>query len=550
LRVTIWRRVLAFVLDCLFTWGALFYLWNGFITQGLYNNANSFFSHFPTLKNTVNGVELFSSIFCFWIVFIILKLFSTLLLGQSIGQLGSGLVASGKFIHKRLKGAVRVFFELFLSPFLVFDISLLFNKITLKEKLTQTVIQKGEGFGRNSLALLFLLFIPLSYNLFYKSQAYGSMIKKNILGLINNEKITLDKPSEKEQKYRSDFFKVSGAFSKDQDFVLPTVYMRRTKDGKKKMSPALYFLGKESTGYSTFKRLNDLNLLKILKEGLRGNPLFTTYYPHITQLMSNEFEYQSKSYVELDKKKHLFSEELRKEIKDFLNSSLNLYSYGPIELLSFVGPFPFGHHSLHGEINKLLPEGTHEMYDFVVIGSNEFFRKSIVYSIPSQNKKILKSYFFPIDTNNGSVYEWSYLSNGDLELAAMIKKRDHFFSHYLINSNWWFDYAPPPRELNTFFKFDEISFIDFYLRDDLDVFTLRKMEEELYAHFFQTIKNILQSNKKEQVLVIEQVLVELNYFMKINNKKKENKYSTQFLEMFYYLYLHLKNNNTKFFGIG
>jgi len=550
LRETIWRRILAFVLDTLFAWGALFYLWNGPITQGLYERCTSFFSAIPTIKNTVNGVEVLSSLLSFWVVFIFIKLLSTFILGQSVGQIGAGLVASGSFLQKRVKGAMRVLSELFLSPFFIFDFFLLLDKKTFKEKMTNTSIEKGEGVLRSALALLFLLFIPLSYNLFYKSQSYGSLMKKNIIGLVSNQKITLNKHEVQTQKFRSDFFKVSGHLSKDQDFILPTVYMRRTEDGKKKMSPALYFVGKKTEGHSTLKRLNDLNLLKILKEALKGNPLFTLYYPHIKNLMADEEAYKSKNYIEIDKSHHLFSKELREEIKDLFNSSLNLYSYGPFELLSYVGPFPFGHHSLHRDIKMLLPESNQELFDFVFIGSNEFFRKTIIYDIPSQKKKVLKTYFFPIDTNNGSVYEWAYFSDKDIGLEELINHRDMFFSHYLISTKWWFDYSLPARELNNFFKFDEISFIDFYLNDELDVFTLRKMEESLYAHFFQTIKSILNSKKKEQALVVEQALLELNYFMKINNKKKENKYSAQFLEMFYYLYLHLKNNNFKFFGVG
>ena len=87
-------------------------------------------------------------------------------------------------------------------------------------------------------------------------------------------------------------------------------------------------------------------------------------------------------------------------------------------------------------------------------------------------------------------------------------------------------------------------------KEDLDVFTTRKMEEFLYSHYFQSIKTLLSENNEKKIFRVQQALLELIYFMKIKNQKENKQYSAQFVEMFNYLFLHLKNKNLKFFGVS
>ncbi len=115
------------------------------------------FSFVPAeVFNTLTNTSFLSFILCL----LIWNIVTSLILGLNFGQWIIGLYADGDFIKVRLLGPVRVMISLITTPLLIFDAPILFNKRSLKEKLTGSHTTTRH----TSLTLIFsLLIAPLLF---------------------------------------------------------------------------------------------------------------------------------------------------------------------------------------------------------------------------------------------------------------------------------------------------------------------------------------------------------------------------------------------------
>lgn len=110
-----------------------------------------------------NNLEIFSNAIVisilFYVLFFAQKIVFNILFGSELGQILFGLTTQGGAISKRIKSVLRVIFYFFTSPIILFDISSIFKRRTLKEVIFQAAIVRQEGksfFPRFTLAVMIL----------------------------------------------------------------------------------------------------------------------------------------------------------------------------------------------------------------------------------------------------------------------------------------------------------------------------------------------------------------------------------------------------------
>ena len=91
----------------------------------------------PGIKEALTSEGRFNLIF----LFIVYELVTHFVLGLGLGQFILGLRAKGKFFMLRLLSPLRLFIYALSAPLLIFDLPIIMNKRSLKEKLTMVSIQ-------------------------------------------------------------------------------------------------------------------------------------------------------------------------------------------------------------------------------------------------------------------------------------------------------------------------------------------------------------------------------------------------------------------------
>lgn len=245
---------------------------------------------------------------------------SHLILGQSF----SLFILSGKYreisLKNNIKGVVRFFISLILSPLIIFDLPLFLDKKTLKEVLSGSSIEyKSDSFAPkgNFLLLIILIITYFLPSLFIsmdhlKELPFQSFIPKRTTPIKNP--LTIN----------SSFLSVNGSIeSDDQLILLPT---------KNNGQLGILSINPQSEGLMVLNKVGNLNFSNLLESYRLGNPLFSIFYPHLSGFISDDPSYT---------KFNSFQEE---ELSDLLShtmpvSPLNIFAF--FDLLKTQGPLYF-----------------------------------------------------------------------------------------------------------------------------------------------------------------------------------------------------------------
>jgi hypothetical protein len=288
--------------------------------------------------------------FPFIVLFYSLRIVSVLLTGVSPGQFCMGLKSHSNILWARVGGLLRTLIEVITMPLLIFDLTALFSRRTLKEFITFTGLSVRNGFFRFMGAVIlvpsifaFTFISPMFNELHYFETGipYEELSikvkknKKNKKNRKNKEEVaakteappieakegeakgdttkvaevkteeikTEEKKSEpeneendeaklKEYSIQSELFRFNTTMPKKDELILiPDLVIENVVDakGKKKLIfPAMKIAHKDLKSYGEFRvfKLFDLNGLYKIFE--EGNPLAFFFYPNLSKWSSNK----------------------------------------------------------------------------------------------------------------------------------------------------------------------------------------------------------------------------------------------------------------------
>jgi pSer/pThr/pTyr-binding forkhead associated (FHA) protein len=228
------------------------------------------------------------------LIFILIRLISTLILGVSLTEFFLNVRGRGHFLWKRIGGGLRVLIGVFTGPFLIFDLPAIISRRTFKEVLTYTNI-----FTSSKLATLFgaLFFIPLTL--------VFALISPLFQGLEFEESVVVEDKLEQRVRVQkdlaegeegiselmasSDFLNLAFSYNLEEVTVMPVFKIQGVQRQLNYKSQILFYFN-DIQRVARIELMKKFDLQQLLGIGLRGNLFLYEDFPEI-----HSFLYQTKN---------------------------------------------------------------------------------------------------------------------------------------------------------------------------------------------------------------------------------------------------------------
>ncbi|OUR99919.1 hypothetical protein A9Q84_02495 [Halobacteriovorax marinus] len=254
------------------------------------------------------------------LVFIVLELLFSLLLGMGLPELLFGVRNEKSFLLSRVQAVLRTLISIVTTPLIIFDLPSIVKKRTLKEVLTGSRLSvPSKSLQIVGIFLFFPLFLltpivtPIILNL--DSFKTINITEQRPIKIKKDHKIKRIWPSSSMKA------KFSGKWDK-RITILPTI-----KPFKKKVIPGVDFYQMEKKlKWLKVQYFTDFNILKSIKDNRDVNPMFAIHYPDLLENLNS-------------KKSRDFSPAAFDQLKKVILNSLNLNFNDPLHLFINHGPF-------------------------------------------------------------------------------------------------------------------------------------------------------------------------------------------------------------------
>jgi hypothetical protein len=247
----------------------------------------------------------------FYLLYVLIDILGSLLFSTNIPLFLSGITTPGSLISKRIKGFIRACIGAITTPFLIFDILVLFGGISLKEILSGGRLQ----FRHSTFRLISVIILPIFIIVAILSPLIPH-IKKFNKSIITS----VDNSAQKKRK------QVAGSIDKPLD--MPVFHMQLKnklddsvlvlplfKNNKKQKLKHIYMIDQSSNQVLTFGEDNQvkINWYEIIEKAKKGNPLFHFQFPHWAEAINKKQESMKLKDNKPD----------NAEIKDLLQTNMN-----------------------------------------------------------------------------------------------------------------------------------------------------------------------------------------------------------------------------------
>lgn len=492
-------------------------------------------------KGSMNSIESknLSFLLLIFLCSQVIKFYSNLLLGRSLGQMIYGADINAYPFWKRVGGAFRVVIGTFSTPFIIFDLPLIFGKQTFKEVISFTTINfKGRPHARAADYITFFAF-GLFFVLAPFLQNFNAPAGPKLYFLKKAKyKIKKDEVFDNYHHYTSNKFKMA-TFSSlaGQRYRLFPSYDVIKINKKRKFQAVIRVFDEKYSLQGKMKIHKKISLLKLLNTARLGNPVFYLMYPNIFKLLqkSEQFEVQKGLFSE-SRKATLFDKKTCVEIQTLIQSSFEMKATQFLSSLLKQGPFLNGGLNLKKSILSLLDETTIPEIDFIELGDHLFLKISQKRMAIADHTSKQIIYFLPLQTENAIIQKIVWDDNEKAHLSM-----NQFIESFITLSKWAFDYRTPfamPSEKAVWSAF---NVQDFYTKnkmsaDDRAIVEVKTLQylDKLYT---------LHDENKDIVLAnsINDTFDKFYLLLRVKNKQKELFFSLNFTNEL----LNLKNKLKK-----
>lgn len=495
------------------------------------------------------SANVLSDIVCVFLLAVIFRFYTTLILGRSLSQLMLGLKSNSSLLWSRIGGGLRCVLEL-IVPLSLLDIPLLLRgKKTLKEVISATELKYGPSwlfFPVNiiylPLCLILALSSPLLQNLTFIDGIQITFSKEKLEAIDNRTDFS------KFKHYPSENFKMSSFSSiKEGSFLLvPSFEITREKN-KKRIRPYLVIHDQERKVQGEVKLRQRLSLRKIIVIASQFNPFFSKFYPELNKILKRPVDfYGMQKYKNKFGDQKLLNPIARQELKKLIQSSFEISFTSFFSHIIKNGPFISGHIKIRNLLLSLIESDLDPIVDIVKLGNYNFLRfKQSVSNLEDMNSSMSEIYI-PIETLNSAVLEMNWGKSRNDALA-----RKDFKKKFLSSSQWFFDYTKvfsPPKKYENFHAF---TLLDYFTIKGLGADFIKSIEKYAFNYLFD-LSTIAMRN--DDTLLKDSLVATLNrILLLVEYRKKEeaaDRYSHKFSRLMSNLKEAIVSNNNQFFEIS
>lgn len=467
-----------------------------FYNEELAPVVNAFLEDYPALiEFGKDSAELWSSDYQGFlngfILFGLIRVFSTLLLGVSIGQMLIGVKSYGNIFVKRIMGMIREVIGLFTGPFIIFDIATLFNFRSVKELITFTRIYTPSLIKSTLLSVLSLsaLILLLMISPLFQGLDFREAHVVNSTGILKIKDFDFD-----ETFNTSKYFGFRANIS--EDFKVLPMFSFKKVDTKLLAEPSIKFLNLKTKKEINVEKDKTFDLRKFLKVAFNLNYFAQSTFPELFKYL-NDVSENNTSF-----KMHKFDDaKIANEFQMLIESSMQLDILTVIDHIFSYGPFIKGFIDFRDSFLNLV-DGNVENINIEKIGDSYF----AVLSIENPRKFHIK--MLPLIVDSNTIYEVSAEKKGiSFKKVQELFKKTSFRKENLekIKNINYFSLIDQLMLQNSSYDADfyqqiyELIFSDLKNAfSDQDEFLILKWEFSL-TDFIKFIEKFKLTNQDEQV---------------------------------------------------
>lgn len=505
------------------------------IDQGLDILKNEYQIPMESVFEVYNFLNSYLEIYPLVVMYGLLRLISTFILGVSFSQLMFGIRAGMNKIWARIGGVLRVFIGFFTWPFLIFDLPALISRRTFKEVITFTHLYNSSKLASIIGIIIYPLILVVAFTFAPLFQGF-EMTEPLILNPKVAERIATEEAggaTEKMQSTSGQFFQLTLSYP-SEDFSLIPRFNFLGAGSKTKMEPGLSIFEKANLKTSmNLSLLKTFDLAALIELALRGNPFLQNKFPALY-----EYAYTSSSAIDAvvktqdDKKASQFENEL----KDLIQLSFKLNLENSLDIIQMETPILAGLVHFRSSLISLLGGKTFSDAGFIKIGDTIFLKFS--------SEKIQDDYLFPLRPK-GRLYEATF--NGESpQVINNLKNKIYKFA--LFKSHWGvFKKAPRGETLSALEVLDAFS-VD-YKENRFNM----ELAQALYGYYFERSGEVLRQDLPEEKKIWAESInsvIQILESMDASTSPEGEDARTKLLNNFRDLKTAFDNGNESFFGIS
>ncbi len=479
--------------------------------------------------------------FPFIVLFYAIRFLSVLLTGVSPGQFCMGLKSHSNILWARVGGLLRTVIEIVTMPLLIFDLTALFSRRTLKEFITFTGLSVRNSFFRFMGAVIlvpsifaFTFISPMFNELLYfetgvpyeelsivvkkNKKRKNKKIKEEVAAQTETPpaevkegepKVAETKPEEKkaepeveekeeakpkEYSIQSDLFRFNTVMPKKDELILiPDLFVEpNPKDKKKYIYPLMRIAHKElkTIGDMRVYKLFDLNgLYKIFEE---GNPLAFFFYPNLSKWSSNKDIPTLKHNPNEGK----FTVNQMTELEMILEKSLKLNINVVHDYALEQGPFIKGMVDVRKTLSELIDADT--------------LTQAMVLKVAKNTILILKGeaenthYLIPVSFSYGIIFQVNWKAGKDQEALMKVFYGDLFREiegRDRIQSVKYFG-----EEGNAFVHQSPFAILDLFFSKKLKESEREILNQYFFNYFYEIAGKVLRTDEKMNIDLVQKSL--------------------------------------------
>jgi pSer/pThr/pTyr-binding forkhead associated (FHA) protein len=473
------------------------------------------------------------------IVFIFIRLITTLIMGVSFSEFALGIRATGNGIWARVGGVLRVLIGIVTGPFLIFDVPAIVSKRTFKEFMTFTRITLPS----NMMAILgIFLFIPFLIAL--------SLISPLIQGFESPDPIVVNDKIEQRVKVKvaeptegavetsmvsdsSDSLNLELSYDPKELTIIPKFKFQGVK-ARLNLKSSLLFYQKDLQRTVEMETFKNFDLRQLLGIGMKGNVQLFDKYPEIYNFVFEHTDSHPSFKAAKDAKSQAA---FANEFINFTKMAFSISSENALEIMQTDTLLIKGLVDYKSSFLSLIEYKDFDQIGFIKIGNIVFIKIHF-------NKQKPFDLIIPIIKGNGRIFKINYDSKENLDAVT-----SKFYKFNLEKSNWLADTKPKTSDV-----LSSLGAYDFFSSGRFREKPIDSaVAQSLYAHYFEASGAVLSKADPVELELWKSNIKNLPKLLEAipakppieGEEDPRNKLLLNFQDMID----ALENNNFEYFGI-
>jgi FHA domain len=474
------------------------------------------------------------------IVFFLNRFISTLLIGVSFSEFLLGVRPDGNKIWARIGGGIRVILGMLTWPFVIFDLSSIVSKRTLKEFLTFTNTYVPSKFI-SILGIIFVLPVFLSLALiapvFQGFEIPEPVIVNDRIDQRVKVKVAQNEATEVEAEPVTDHssaLQLELTYNSAETLIIPDFQFRSGKS-KLNVKNRLIFYQRDQQRFVEVEVYKNFNLKQLLGLGMKGNFFLYEKYPEIYNYVYEPSEVNIAFRKGQDQKAET---RFANEVITFTKSAFSLDLDNVLDFMQTESPLIKGYYDFRAAFLELVEYRNFDQISFMKLGNILFMKMSFVQQKPFD-------LIIPLKKGQGRIFKIHYDKKENIGSVS-----SKFYKFNLDKANWLPEKKKASGEVFTAFDVFDLFSEENYKT----LFQSSSKAQALYAYYYETSATVLRKGDPiELELWKSKVLNALHLLERLpgaQTAEGEENTKEKLLQNFKDTVDALENSNKEYFGIS